>query len=576
MKNMYKNILLVIVVSCSGLQMLAQEKVEKFSITGAARSMLFGDDLQLESEQQDTVTNRKLSSGHVLVDLGMAIRPNKNMEVLGTLRIRNDFGGFWGAGTTLDLRQLFVKGVVARKVRYQIGDINYKLSPYTLYNSDHETTFGSVHAFTSFSDIVEYDNFYDLENTWRQQGAAVDFGLEFKEFIEQIKFGLFTSRIRATDFAQNSERLFSSLNIGIVQSEFLELGLIYAETYDWYGTSRNPATFHNPVISGMASLKMERAKWLYKTDAEIGSSRQNYRRTDEDPDISGGFVDAKLSASNKKTGIKAIIGFKSVEADFRSPGAQTKRINFNTYPDAYQRVTNDQVLRVFTMYDLLRESDLYNRQLSTTLMAFDPRYDNITPYGDATPNRSGYSLGIMSDSEDKFYRVAFNYANLSELRGQGTEELRKFSRLQAEGTIFGNKLLKNYSKRLELVGAFRNDHTSRAELEGVPNVDLTTVILNLGLRVETVKDLDLIAGIQNMSYQGSDFLAARNTFDEVVYFDEYVIDGSEIMTGLGIRYNFSATDFVSVQWNNFKSTNTEDIVPDYDINQLAILYTMKF
>ena len=68
----------------------------------------------------------------------MNIRPSEDLEIQGMVRIRNDFGGFWGAGVTFDIRQLYLKGVLNKVVRYQLGDINYQLTKYTLYNNDQE------------------------------------------------------------------------------------------------------------------------------------------------------------------------------------------------------------------------------------------------------------------------------------------------------------------------------------------------------------------------------------------------------------------------------------------------------
>jgi hypothetical protein len=60
---------------------------------------------------------------------------NKNTEILGMFRIKNNFGGFWGSGVTFDVRQLYMKGVVAKALRYQLGDLNLKPSLSTCSSS---------------------------------------------------------------------------------------------------------------------------------------------------------------------------------------------------------------------------------------------------------------------------------------------------------------------------------------------------------------------------------------------------------------------------------------------------------
>lgn len=64
----------------------------------------------------------------------MNIKPNKNTEIMGMFRIRNEYGGFWGSGVSFDVRQLWIKGVVANALRYQLGDLNLKQTQFTLYN----------------------------------------------------------------------------------------------------------------------------------------------------------------------------------------------------------------------------------------------------------------------------------------------------------------------------------------------------------------------------------------------------------------------------------------------------------
>ena len=61
---------------------------------GGARSIISNADFS--SDQEDTVTSRKNSGGYALIDLGFKINPNASTEILGMVRIKNAFGGFWG------------------------------------------------------------------------------------------------------------------------------------------------------------------------------------------------------------------------------------------------------------------------------------------------------------------------------------------------------------------------------------------------------------------------------------------------------------------------------------------------
>lgn len=568
---------LVLSLLVSGALAQTENQPKKFRVTGAARGLLFGDDLNQAGEQPDTITAPKLASGHTLVDLGVSIRPNQSMEVLGLLRIRNDFGGFWGAGTTFDLRQLYVRGVVNNKVRYQLGDIDYKLTPYTLFNVDQETSFARPQAFQDYMDVVNYDNFYDFSNAWRQQGAAVDFGFVFRKYVREVNFNFFTSRINRTNFTSVSERLFSGLRMEVIQSDLISFAATYVNMYDWAGTSRNTVHFNNPVITGQINLTLpERKDWQFTATSEFGMSRQFYRGTEADPDMQGAFGDLKIIAELKPRNIVATLNLHSVEADFRSPGAQTKRINFNAAPQAFQRITNEQSIRTFTLLDLLRETDLYNMQLSDELMAFDPRYDNITPYGEATPNRSGFALTIDHAPADERYAVQATWLNFSELRGQGTTQFKNFQRFELLGNVNIHRWLPNYEKAIRLEAGLRQDQTKRDGEEGVRAVDLSSTLMSAGFAIEFAKNLSLTGAVQGIYYEGFDFLPLRSDFDQVVFYNEFEVDGLEQMIGLGLRYDFSANDYLTIQWNNFNSENNFGTLPNYEINQLVFLFSMKF
>ena len=161
---------------------------------------------------------------------------------------------FWGSGVTFDVRELYVKGVVKDVVRYQVGDVHYKLTPYTFYNNDSELSNYTPGAFSHLLDQVSYDNFYLGDNTWRQQGAAVDFGVVFNKYVQEINWNVFTGRVAATNGGNQPERLFSAANMTLIQSKYVSLGVNYANFYDFPGTASTTEQYVNPVVTGNAQL----------------------------------------------------------------------------------------------------------------------------------------------------------------------------------------------------------------------------------------------------------------------------------------------------------------------------------
>ncbi len=553
----------------------AQEKdLRKVVFTGAARGLYYGD--RIGQEVEDSITIPRMNSGHTLVDLGMNIRPNRNTEIQGMVRVRNDYGGFWGSGVSFDIRQLYIKGVAGGVVRYQLGDINYKLSPYTLSNTQQEIITQGPVVFQQQTRLMNYDNFYAADSSWRQQGAAAEFGLQFSKFVKELQFHTVATRVRTTDFGSINDRLFAGYNVNLVQSNFLEIGVNHVTLFDIEGTSRNLSTFHNPVTTGTLLLKRDISNWKMKVNVEAGTSKTYYEKFEGSPETKGKIFDAKWMGVNSSKGLSVEAGWKYVSSDFRSPGAQTKRVNYNYQPTSFGRITNDQVVRNLTAFDLMRESNAYNRQLSSNLMLTQPKYDNITPYGTATPNRQGLTVNARYVNPTQLFEISATQLMLQETRGEGTFLPRKFMRSEVKAVAHLSKRFGSKDKLFDVSVRFRNDNTSREAEENVRAVDLSTKIFSIGAEYEFWENWDLMLGLQQVAFNGFDYTAVRNNFSEIYNFKEYQTDGKEFMQAAGVRYRFSDKSSLSMNLSNFKNTDAFDATQNYNVRQFMLLYQMNF
>ncbi len=553
----------------------AQEKdLRKVVFTGAARGLYYGD--RIGQEVEDSITIPRMNSGHTLVDLGMNIRPNRNTEIQGMVRVRNDYGGFWGSGVSFDIRQLYIKGVAGGVVRYQLGDINYKLSPYTLSNTQQEIITQGPVVFQQQTRLMNYDNFYAADSSWRQQGAAAEFGLQFSKFVKELQFHTVATRVRTTDFGSINDRLFAGYNVNLVQSNFLEIGVNHVTLFDIEGTSRNLSTFHNPVTTGTLLLKRDISNWKMKVNVEAGTSKTYYEKFEGSPETKGKIFDAKWMGVNSSKGLSVEAGWKYVSSDFRSPGAQTKRVNYNYQPTSFGRITNDQVVRNLTAFDLMRESNAYNRQLSSNLMLIQPKYDNITPYGTATPNRQGLTVNARYVNPTQLFEISATQLMLQETRGEGTFLPRKFMRSEVKAVAHLSKRFGSKDKLFDVSVRFRNDNTSREAEENVRAVDLSTKIFSIGAEYEFWENWDLMLGLQQVAFNGFDYTAVRNNFSEIYNFKEYQTDGKEFMQAAGVRYRFSDKSSLSMNLSNFKNTDAFDATQNYNVRQFMLLYQMNF
>ena len=89
----------------------------------------------------DTISSRNYTLGYNLIDLNTHINPINDIEIFAQLRIRNEFGSFFGSGTQINVRQLTAKGVLKNKVKFSVGDLFLKQNKFTLNNSNEELLF---------------------------------------------------------------------------------------------------------------------------------------------------------------------------------------------------------------------------------------------------------------------------------------------------------------------------------------------------------------------------------------------------------------------------------------------------
>ncbi|MFM9983880.1 MAG: hypothetical protein ACKVOK_01520 [Flavobacteriales bacterium] len=572
---MKKTLYILFLILAFGLKTWAQEE-KKVTFNGTARSLFYGDKLTEDSSVEDTITVPRLNSGHVLVDLGVNIRPNKNTEIQGMIRVRNDYGGFWGSGVTFDVRQLSARGVIGGIVRYQLGDINYKMSRYTMWNYDQELISNTPAVFRQQTDLVNYDHFYFNDNSRRQQGAAAEFALVFKKYVKELQFHAVTTRVKTSDFSATNDRLFSGLNARLIQSKYFQIGVNYANLYDIPGTSRNKSIFINPVLTADYKISYSYKNWEANLNGEIGKSSTRYKNNTEAPDWDGRLNELNAFIKENKYGVSLNVQMKYVGSAFRSPGAQTKRIDFTGLPLAYSRITNEQQLRALSTMDLMRESDMYNLQIQPYLMAFSPQYDNITPYGDATPNRQGYTLTLGYAPKKLPVTASVSRLAQEEVKGEGTIFPRVFTRNEITLGTDINKFFPAWKKTMKLTMNYRSDLTTREPEELVRDVNLETSVVNLGLEIETIQLLDLLVGWQEVKYKGFDYTAIRDTYSEIYNFSEFKADGNETMRAIGLRYRFSDKTNLSFQLNEYKIRNEQDLVPQYKVRQFMLLFLMKF
>lgn len=553
----------------SSVELQAQQKVW---VSGAARGVMYADEYSMES---DSVTSRRQESGHTMVDVGVNIRPNDNIYILGMVRVRNDYGGFWGSGVTFDVRQLTLKGILGGFLKYELGDIDYRMTPYTMYNNVSMVNRYAGEITSTPLNQIQYDLFYRDENTWRQQGGSVDFALEFSSIIEEAQFDLFTTRVRPTNFTSFDDRLYSGGSVVLVQSDRFNIGGQYANMYDLSGTSDATVFMRNPVMSLTSEYTYPLATSTLSAALETGRSTMLWEGDGEAPELTDFFYDVRLRWKENSGRLSAEVGYREVGPNFRSPGAQTLRINYAGRPLAYSRVGNAQTARTLSILDLSRDASLYRTQLNSALMAYDPRYDNATPYGVATPNRSGFSIKLNYADPAERWKVELNADQLQDVVGLGTTALTTYSTMYADVELRLDHILGLENREIALSGGYGMQGSSRTGENAYETIDLSSAFYNLNLKAALIGSLSLIGEYRSWATEGSTLVSERNDYTEIIDFSEYTMDYSEAIMGVGFMYAFSEETALRLMYQNFNWSNaaTDEV---YGIRTWNIYFTMKF
>ncbi|HOZ50892.1 MAG TPA: hypothetical protein PLU17_03480 [Chitinophagaceae bacterium] len=568
---MYKY-LLIAMITFLGFSQLKAQKDRKINFVGTARSLMNSNYLSVRDSIPDTASVKRNDGGYALVDLGVNIKPNKNTEILGMFRIRNEFGGFWGSGVSFDVRQLWVKGVVANALRYQLGDLNLKQTPFTLFNHHADQIDSMPEVFNLQRNIVSYERFYMNNNTWRMQGANVDFGLSFSKYLKEINVNAFLTRVNATNFTSVPDRLMSGYTIQFVQSKNLQLSFNSNHIFDVKGTVANDNLFKSSVNTIDWKLKRDLARKSFLFGGEIGQSHYQYTNDTLAPDLKDYFVHAYAQMSIPKWNLTGTIGYLNVGPDFRSIGAQSKDINYNAVPVYFDRYTNDQRIRPITLFDVVGNENIYNRTITTSLMSENQLFNQVLPYGISTFNRVGGYAKIQYKNK-KGIDITSQYYKLNEIRGQGSFALRDMSIFKLNASVSINQLIKT-KKLIALQVGTMMQTTNRSSDQSIENMDLKSNQYTLGFRWELFSNFELMLGYILQQNDGHDYLPTRNGYTEITYFNRSDYQVKQELAAAGIRYNFSSKTYLCVLYQQSKFTDKLNISPGFSINQFGIIYNI--
>ncbi len=547
--------------------------------TGLSETQIGGNVLE-----NDTSTIRSLTDGEFLLDLKINATPNDKTEVQSILRLRNEFGGFFGAGMSVEVRELWARGIIADAVKYRVGDMDKKMTPYTLFMPQEEGIVNNPTAFLPQQEVIYYEQFYTGDNTRRLQGANFDFGLTFTQGIDEMDVSAFIARIRGTDFFTTPSRFISGSQIQFKTQELLEsshtrldFGFNAAYTFDDLKSGLATSGIRNTVYTANYNLTAyENDKMSFHVLGESGFSMLEQKDDSatylKKEDY---FLDIGIMARLKPQKISITASFVDIGPDFFSIGAQSKRVEFDASKSFYNRIGTNDIIRTPSLFDLTRDRALYTFSLSDRLMPYDPRFSNTMPYGLATPNRTGVRSTIEYGESEDVLTAKADLAYLNELRGQGTTQLKNFKLARLSSNVNINKLIE-WQKKLRITLGYQFEETSRDGLD-LERVKLRSNLIEAGIESELFANFDLILGAKLLGARGRDYIPRIDEFNEVRDFPglSSYMDEETLYAG-GVKYTFKKGIYLTLQYHHFNSKMGTNNPNDYSFSQVFALYTMNF
>jgi hypothetical protein len=550
---------------------LVQSQVKsKLWYDGNSRVIFNRDALEGTIKDIDTVSTRSNGGGSTVLDLGFHFTPVDDIEIFSEIRLKNDFGGMWGNKSVVELRRLSAKGIVNNKIAFSIGDIYLKQTKFTLYNYEQELSQYEPSVFKFYRDYVNYENYYQ-SNYHRLQGLQTNFSFNMYNFIEQLDFDAFTARVRGVEWLGKPELLMLGGSAMVRLSNKINLGSHYVNTFEVLSSSNGTVAYYNPVLNTQISYSGSVNDNPYKMLLEGGFSKRGWDGDSLAPEVKGNFMQASIHS--KRINGELDLGFRYVDSDFRSIGAQTRRIQYNNTTTTYPYYSNNYTQRKVSLLDVMSDPNVYNKNLSTSLMSYNPMYSSVSPHGDATPNRIGFTAKISNMNITDFFSANIQTQYFTEVIGQGTSQKRMLNKSALQSMLLLNKLLST-KKSLILEGSMNLETVNRAG-EDFEKIDFTSILYSGSISYELIKNFKIIAGAKVFYAEGNEFIADRDKYDQINDYSNQIYDSKETILIAGLQHHFTEDIYFTMQYNQFNVLDKTNTYDEFSLGRLIFMFNMN-
>jgi hypothetical protein len=237
---------------------------------------------------------------------------------------------------------------------------------------------------------------------------------------------------------------------------------------------------------------------------------------------------------------------------------------------------NAQNVRAITSLDMAQDASIYRNNFNPDLDNFLPWFDNIRPYGEATPNRKGLDIKVVYSTESKKVQLSGNLLVQSEVIGQGIESLRQFTGSKVDLNVDMAKILGWKKRDFTLSASHGLQRTSRSSDIVQSNIDLSSSVADIGLQWEFAQDFDLILTYRNLTGKGNEYWNQRNELTQIVDFKPLTVDLKETILMAGIRYRFSDKNQIQALWQKMNWSDKAGTLQPFSMEQIAIVYILNF
>ncbi|MBC7486351.1 MAG: hypothetical protein H7282_06345, partial [Cytophagaceae bacterium] len=431
---------------------------------------------------------------------------------------------------------------------------------------------------------TNYENLSNKGNSWWQQGATTNFALAFKNSkIDSMRVDAFFVRNRPNNYLSSAPAaLFhAGGRVTLASTDKMKLIGNYVNLFEIGKTANIDSVISNPVTS----VQLDYTLWNNESTAlrvvgEGGYSQLIFKGYETRASKDGSFGEGAVKLNLKPANLLISAGYSYVDPQFYSSAAQSKRVNFANTPATFPIYGNDQAnanIRTPNIFDLVKDTAVYNQRIVSQLMAYDPTLNNSQAYGKATPNRQGVNLDLQYKDSAQKVMANVNAAYFTEIVGEGSlTQKRNFVVLKAGVDFHIHKFI-NWKKKLIVTTGVRYETTKRGG-DAIETVNLNSTLIDLGLEIEVVNRLDVLVGTKFLTATGNEFISIHNKYNDVSFSNANTanISVNQSLMAAGLKYRFSANTYLTVQDHIFAYTDGNNGLRNYSFNQFLIMFNMNF